>query len=80
MEFISNYFGIKCDPCSKCESCLPSTIEETEVFQLLKKKPLSLSELVFLTGKAPITLEKVIQSLLEGEHIKLNESHKFELH
>lgn len=80
MEFISNYFGIECDPCSKCESCLPSTIEETEVFQLLKKKPLSLSELVFLTGKAPITLEKVIQSLLEGEHIKLNESHKFELH
>ena len=80
MEFISNYFGIECDSCSKCESCLPSTIEETEVFQLLKKKPLSLSELVFLTGKAPITLEKVIQSLLEGEHIKLNESHKFELH
>lgn len=78
MQFISNYFGIQSQPCNRCESCLPSSIEETQILEIIKKHPVSLSELVYLTGVSSTTLESPIQSLLDSHQIKMNESHKFE--
>ena len=78
MQFISNYFGIQSQPCNRCESCLPSSIEETQILEIIKKHSVSLSELVYLTGVSSTTLESPIQSLLDSHQIKMNESHKFE--
>ena len=78
MQFISNYFGIQSQPCNHCESCLPSSIEETQILKIIDQRSVSLSELVYLTGVSSTTLESSIQSLLDGHQIKMNESHKFE--
>lgn len=78
MQFISNYFGIQSRPCNRCESCIPSSIEETQILEIIKKHSVSLSELVYLTGVSSNTLESPIQSLLDSHQIKMNESHKFE--
>jgi ATP-dependent DNA helicase RecQ len=78
MQFISNYFGIQCPPCNHCESCLPSSIEEAQILKIIDKNSVSLSELVYFTGLSSTTLESPIQSLLDSQQIKMNESHKFE--
>ena len=78
MQFISNYFGIKSKPCNSCESCLPTSIEETQILKLIDKHSMSLSELVYLTGVSTTILESPINSLLDSHQIKMNESHKFE--
>ncbi len=78
MQFISNYFGIRSQPCNHCESCLPGSIEETRILKIIDKHSVNLSELVYLTGASPGSLELPIQSLLDSHQIKMNESHKFE--
>lgn len=78
MQFISNYFGIQSPPCNDCESCLPSSIEEAQILKIIDKNSVSLSELVYFTGLSSTTLESPIQSLLDSQQIKMNESHKFE--
>jgi superfamily II DNA helicase RecQ len=78
MQFISNYFGIQSKPCNRCESCFPSSIEETQILKLIDKHSMSLSELVYSTGVSTTILESPINSLLDSHQIKMNESHKFE--
>ncbi len=78
MEFISDYFGIQSKPCNKCESCLPSSIEEAQILKLIDKNTVNLSELVYLTGLSSTILESPIKRLLDSHQIKMNESHKFE--